>query len=69
MTGLTALVLGLVATAYAVWPALRGGAAPRLSEDDEDAAEEVEAAAAAVIEWSVASGEIHRRPDGGGNDG
>lgn len=69
MTALAALILGLLATAYAVWPALRGGVATRLSDDDDESAAEVEAAVAAVLLWGVAAGEIHSQADGSRNEG
>ena len=61
MSALAALVLGALAVAHAVWPAIRGLDTGTLSDDENrDACARMSAAASAIREWSEAAGELDR---------
>jgi hypothetical protein len=61
VSALAALVLGALAVAYAVWPALRGPEADSLSDDDDrDAGAEITTDPNAIQAWSEAAGELER---------
>lgn len=67
MSALAALVLGALAVAYAVWPALRGLDTGTLSDDENrDAVARMSVVASAIREWSEAAGELEREaPEAG----
>jgi len=59
MSALAALVLGALAVAYAVWPALRGLDAGTLSDDEvRDIDARMISDAQAIRAWSEAAGEL-----------
>ncbi len=57
MSALLAMAVGVLAAGYAVWPLLRGRAAPTLSDAWEEGAEAAEVEAAALRAWAAAAGE------------
>ena len=61
MSALAALVLGALAVAYAVWPALRGLDPGPLSDDEnQDAGARMSVDADAIRKWAEAAGELER---------
>lgn len=57
VSALAAMVLGLAAAVYAVWPLLGEGRAAGSLQDDADVSEDAETALAAVLGWAAAAGE------------
>jgi len=61
VSALAALVLGALAVAYAVWPALRGLDTGTLSDDENrDVGARISVDANAIREWAEAAGELER---------
>ena len=56
MTALLAMIVGILAVGYAVWPLARGRTAPPLTDAPDHADQEAEAEA--LLAWSAAAGEI-----------
>jgi hypothetical protein len=67
MTALLAMIVGILAVGYAVWPLLRGRELPSLAEEpDHGHEEEAEAESAVLLAWSTAAGEIQGEAEPGG---
>ncbi len=58
MTALLAMIVGISAVGYAVWPLIRGAAVPPLTDRPHPGREEVEGESAALLAWSTAAGEM-----------
>lgn len=58
VSALAALVLGLAAPLYAVWPLLGAGRPTEPLEDDGGASGDADDVRAAVLGWAVAAGEL-----------
>ncbi len=58
MTALLAMIIGVLAVGYAIWPLARGREGSPLTEGPADCDGESEAQAAALVAWSSAAGEI-----------
>jgi hypothetical protein len=60
VTALLAMIMGLLAVGYAVWPLLRGRPAPPLGEAPHRGRDAAEEEVAALLAWSAAAGEMRR---------
>jgi hypothetical protein len=58
VTALLAMIVGILAVGYAIWPLARRRGAPPPAEEPGLRDEERQAQAAALLAWSTAAGEM-----------
>jgi hypothetical protein len=66
MTALLAMIIGILAVGYAIWPLARRRGAPPLGEELGLRDEERQAQAAALLAWSSAAGEMRWEAESAG---